>query len=173
MGTELTLGNRLLLQNGFIIPGGGVPGAGAEAIPQSMNCNLECKTSANCPSTCAQQTKTFNNPSPGWAFECTGIVSCAASTYTINGGGGVNGILNGIKASAPYALYGTTITVNNVRLTEVDCGAGNCAGATFIFGAGGDYGDIKCEEYGGCGAGCQVQKSPTDALVPCDQVSTT
>ena len=35
-----------------------------------------------------------------------------------------------------------------------------------------DYGDIKCDEYKGCGAGCMVEMPPS-APVPCDQVSTT
>jgi hypothetical protein len=83
----------------------------------------------------------------------------------------------GIQVGADYALYGSTITFDNsargtgLTVRTIDCGQTLCAGATFVF-LNADFGDITCEEYSGCGAGCMVEMPP-DAPVPCDQVSTT
>merc|ERR1711972_1241411 len=93
------------------------------------------------------------------------------------GDSGVTRYMDSIKVSAPYALYGSTITFDNLARGEgltvrtVECGQQNCAGATFVF-LNADYEDIKCEEYQGCGAGCMVSMPP-DAPISCDLVSTT
>merc|ERR1712129_621211 len=75
------------------------------------------------------------------SMECTAAGSCAASTFNVQG-----------------------------YVREISCDVGFCAGVSFNF-IGGSYGDIKCEEYGGCGAGCTVCMG--GVCQPCDNVSTT
>jgi len=157
-----------------IIPPPAAPGSGT---PLSLVCDLPCVDSANCPSGCAQQMRTISNPGNSFTMECTGRGSCAASQYTFVYDGGMTRYMAGIQVGADYALYGSTITFDNtargggLTVREIDCGQKLCAGATFVF-LNADFGDIKCEEYNGCGAGCMVEMPP-DAPVPCDQVSTT
>ena len=142
-----------------------------------LNCGDPCLNTANCPSACAQTIKTIENPPSSFTMECTASGSCAASQFTFAYSGGVTTHLESIKAGAPYALYGSTFTVDNTArgtnlvVRAIECGNGLCAGAIFRF-LNADYGDIKCDEYSGCGAGCMVEMPP-DAPVPCDQVSTT
>jgi len=154
------------------------PPAGPSATPLSMVCGLECTSTANCPSLCAQQIRVIDSPGNSFTMECTGAGSCAASQYTFNyaNAGALTRYFEGIQVGAAYALYGSTITFDNslrgggLTVRSIDCGAGLCAGATFRF-LNADFGDISCEEYGGCGAGCMVEMPP-DAPVSCDLVST-
>ena len=71
-------------------------------------------------------------------------------------------------AGAISALHESTITIDNsargtnLVVRSIECGGGLCAGATFrILNA--DYGDIKYEEYIGCGDGCMVE-NPAEAF---------
>merc|ERR1712212_969870 len=110
--------------------------------------------------------------------------SCAKSQFTFEYPvGGMITQLDSIKVGAPYALYGSTVTFDNkqaegVKVIAIECGQGNCAGATFVFNNA-DYGDIKCAEMidGGCGPRCfvEIQGSGGNPAtsVTCDQVSTT
>ena len=153
------------------------PPAGPNTTPLSLVCDLPCTDTANCPSGCAQQMRTISNVGNSFTMECSNRGSCAASQYTFVYEGGMTRYMDSIQVSAPYALFGSTVTIDNtargggLTVRSIECGAGNCAGATFNF-LNADFGDIKCEEYGGCGAGCMVSMPP-DAPVPCDQVSTT
>jgi len=157
-----------------IVPPPPSPGSGT---PLEINCNSPCLNTANCPSTCAQQIRTIENPGNSFTMECVATGACAQSQYTFTYTGGMTKYLESIKAGANYALYGSTITIDNsargtnLVVRSIECGGGLCAGATFRF-LNADYGDIKCEEYIGCGDGCMVEMPP-DAPVPCDQVSTT
>jgi len=142
-----------------------------------LNCPDRCTDTANCPSTCAQTIRTIENPPTSFTMECVAVGACAQSDYTFAYSGGMTTFMEGIKAGAPYALYGSTFTVDNsgrgtnLVVRAIECGNGLCAGATFRF-LNADYGDIKCDEYDGCGAGCTVHMPPS-APVSCDQVSTT
>jgi len=157
-----------------IIPPAPSPGSGT---PGFLNCELPCTDTANCPSTCAQQIRTVENPGNSFTMECVAKGACAQSQFTFTYTGGMTKYLESIKAGAPYAMYGSTFTIDNsargtnLVVRTIECGGGLCSGATFRF-LNADYGDIKCEEYVGCGAGCMVEMPP-DAPVPCDQVSTT
>jgi len=157
-----------------IIPPPPAPGSGT---PLSLVCDLPCQDTANCPSGCAQQVRTISNPGNSFTMECSNRGSCAASQYSFVYEGGMTRYMDSIQVSAPYALYGSTVTIDNtargtgMTVRAIECGQQNCAGATFRF-LNADFGDIKCEEYNGCGAGCMVEMPP-DAPVPCDQVSTT
>merc|ERR1719361_965289 len=159
-----------------IIPPPATPGSGT---PLSLVCGLECTSTANCPSTCAQTIRTIDAPGNSFTMECTGMGSCAASQYTFNyaNAGAMTRYFEGIQVGAQYALYGSTITFDNsargggLTVRTIDCGQTLCAGATFRF-LNADFGDITCEEYSGCGAGCMVEMPP-DAPVACDLVSTT
>jgi len=156
-----------------IIPPPPSPGSGT---PLSLVCDLPCTTTANCPSGCAQQMRTITNPGNSFTMECSVRGACAASQYTFAYTGGNTRYMDSIQVSAPYALYGSTITIDNsgngggLTVRTIDCGMQNCAGATFRF-LNADYGDITCEEYNGCGAGCMVEMPP-DAPISCDLVST-
>jgi len=142
-----------------------------------LKCDLPCTDTANCPSTCAQTIRTIENPPTSFTMECVAVGACAQSDYTFSYSGGMATFMEGIKAGSPYALYGSTFTVDNsgrgtnLVVRTIECGNGLCAGATFRF-LNADYGDIKCDEYDGCGAGCTVHMPPS-APVSCDQVSTT
>jgi len=159
-----------------IIPPPATPGSGT---PLSLVCGLECTSTANCPSTCAQTVRTIDAPGNSFTMECTGMGSCAASQYTFDyaSAGALTRYFEGIQVGAAYALYGSTITFDNsargggLTVRTIDCGQTLCAGATFRF-LNADFGDITCEEYSGCGAGCMVEMPP-DAPVACDLVSTT
>ena len=141
-----------------------------------LKCGLPCTDSANCPSTCAQTMRTIENPPNSFTMECSATGACAQSEFTFSYTGGMTTYFEGIKAGAPYALYGSTFTFDNygrgtnLVVRSIECGSELCAGATFRF-LNADYGDIKCDEYSGCGVGCTVH-IPPDAPVPCDQVST-
>jgi len=156
-----------------IIPPPPSPGSGT---PLSLVCDLPCTDTANCPSGCAQQMRTINNAGNSFTMECSQRGSCAASQYTFSYSGSRTRYMDSIQVSAPYALYGSTITIDNsgngggLTVRTIDCGMQNCAGATFRF-LNADYGDITCEEYNGCGAGCMVEMPP-DAPISCDLVST-
>ena len=70
---------------------------------------------------------------------------------------------------------GSVVTIDNRQSTKVtvnliECGAGFCNGATFIF-KNAEYLELKCTELIGCGAGCMVVDSGSSP-VPCDQVMT-
>jgi len=140
-----------------------------------LKCGLPCTDSANCPSTCAQTMRTIENPPNSFTMECVATGACAQSAFTFLYSGGMTTYLESITAGAPYAFYGSTITVDNsgratnLVVRTIECGSRLCAGATFRF-LNADYGDIKCDEYNGCGSGCTVHMPP-DAPVPCDQVS--
>jgi hypothetical protein len=157
-----------------IIPPAPAPGSGT---PLELNCGQPCINTANCPSLCAQQIRTIENPGNSFTMECVATGACAQSQFTFTYTGGMTKYLEGITMGANYAAYGSTFTIDNtargqgLTVRTVDCGGGLCAGATFRF-LNADFGDIKCEEYVGCGAGCMVEMPP-DAPVPCDQVSTT
>lgn len=157
-----------------IIPPPSGPGA---AAPLEVICGDPCINTANCPSSCAQTMMTVTNPSNSFVMECQASGACAQSQYTFSYTGGMTTFLESIKSGAPYALYGSTFTIDNTArgtnlvVRTIECGHGLCAGATFRF-LNADYGDIKCDEYAGCGAGCMVEMPP-DMPVPCDQVSTT
>lgn len=157
-----------------IIPPAPAPGSGT---PLELNCGQPCVNTANCPSQCAQVIRTIENPTNAFTMECVATGACAQSQYTFTYTGGMTRYLEGIKAGANYAMYGSTFTIDNsargggLTVRTIECGGGLCAGATFRF-LNADYGDITCEEYVGCGAGCMVEMPP-DAPVPCDQVSTT
>lgn len=157
-----------------IIPVPAGPGSGPLL---ELNCGDPCVNTANCPSSCAQTIRTINNPPNSFTMECVASGACAASQFTFEYSGGMTTYLEGIKAGAPYALYGSTFTVDNTArgtnlvVRTIECGHGLCAGATFRF-LNADFGDITCDEYAGCGAGCMVEMPP-DMPVPCDQVSTT
>jgi len=157
-----------------IIPPAPSPGTGT---PLEINCGQPCVNTANCPSACAQVIRTVENPSNSFTMECVATGACAQSQYTFTYTGGMTKYLESIKAGANYAMYGSTFTIDNTArgtnlvVRKIECGGGLCAGATFRF-LNADYGDIQCEEYVGCGAGCMVEMPP-DAPVPCDQVSTT
>jgi len=122
-------------------------------------------------------TEEVANPPNNFVMECSAAGACAASTYTFNwAAGGVVKYMNSIKVSALYALYGSTITLNNqqaqsIKLITVECGTGNCAGASFVLNNA-YIGDLKCDEYIGCGTGCTVSVDGQPA-VACDSVSTT
>jgi len=153
------------------------PATAGSGTPLSLVCDLPCESTANCPSGCAQQMRTISNPGNSFTMECSNRGSCAASQYTFVYEGGNTRYMDSIQVSAAYALYGSTVTIDNsargtgMTVRAIECGQQNCAGATFVF-LNADFGDIKCEEYNGCGAGCMVEMPP-DAPVPCDQVSTT
>jgi len=121
--------------------------------------------------------RTIENPPNSFTMECQAPGSCAQSQFTFTYSGGMTKFLESIKAGAPYALYGSTFTIDNtargqgLTVRTIECGHQLCAGATFRF-LNADYGDIKCDEYAGCGSGCTVIMPP-DMPVPCDQVSTT
>lgn len=157
-----------------IIPTAGPNGGGAIA---KITCSDPCMTSVNCPSTCAMTTQTVDNPPNSFVMECSAAGACAASTYEFTwAAGGVRKFFNSIKVGAPYALYGSTITLNNqqalaIKLITIECKAGNCAGATFVLNNA-YIGDLKCDEYVGCGGGCTVSVDGAPA-VTCDSVSTT
>merc|ERR1712244_184657 len=62
------------------------------------------------------------------------------SEFNINyGPNGMTKFLDYITISSPFAAYGAHITINNqqtaesVKVIKIECGAGNCAGATFEF----------------------------------------
>jgi len=156
-----------------IIPPPASPGSGT---PLSLVCDLTCTDTANCPSGCAQQRRTIQNAGNSFTMECSARGSCAASQYSFVYSGGMTRYMDSIQVSAPYALYGSTIEIDNsargggLTVRTIDCGMQNCAGATFRF-LNADYGDITCEEYNGCGAGCMVEMPP-DAPISCDLVST-
>jgi len=156
-----------------IIPPPPSPGSGT---PLSLVCDLPCESTANCPSACAQSMRTITNPGNSFSMECTGRGSCAASQYTFAYTGGNTRYMDSITVGAPYALYGSTITIDNsgngggLTVRTIDCGQTLCAGATFRF-LNADFGDLTCEEYNGCGAGCMVEMPP-DAPISCDLVST-
>jgi len=144
-------------------------------------CSLPCTTPVNCASSCAHQIEFILSPPNSFTMECTAIGSCAQSQFTIvyppNPLGGPITELDSIKVDAAFALDGSTITIdsrqaNKVKVKTIECGAGNCAGATFVF-VNADYGDIKCNEvqHGGCGEGCLVEFNGNPA-VSCDVVST-
>jgi len=162
--------------NTGIIPIIPPPPAAGSGTPLSLVCDLPCESTANCPSSCAQQMRTISNPGNSFTMECTGRGSCAASQYTFVYEGGMTRYFEGIQVGAQYALYGSTITFDNsargggLTVRNIDCGQQLCAGATFVF-LNADYGDIVCEEYNGCGAGCMVEMPP-DAPISCDLVST-
>ena len=153
------------------------PLVGPNSTPLSLVCDLPCTDTANCPSDCAQQIRTISNPGNSFTMECSNRGACAASQYTFVYDGGATRYMDSIKVSASYALYGSTITIDNtargegLTVREIECGEQNCAGATFNF-LNADYEDIKCDEYQGCGAGCMVSMPP-DAPISCDLVSTT
>jgi len=161
-----------------IIPPPATPGSGT---PLSLVCGLTCESgvpgSATCPSMCAQQMRTIQNPGNSFTMECTGRGACAQSQYTFAYTGGNTRYMDSIQVGADYALYGSTITFDNtargtgLTVRTIDCGQTLCAGATFRF-LNADFGDITCEEYSGCGAGCMVEMPP-DAPISCDLVSTT
>merc|ERR1719474_985538 len=112
---------------------------------------------------------TVTNPSNSFVMECQASGACAQSQYTFSYTGGMTTFLESIKAGAPYALYGSTFTIDNTArgtnlvVRTIECGHGLCAGATFRF-LNADYGDIKCDEYAGCGAGCMVEMPPESSL---------
>lgn len=157
-----------------IIPTAGPNGGGPLT---KLQCKDPCMTTVNCPSTCAQTTQTVENPSNNFVMECSAAGACAASTFNFNWGvGGVMKFFNSIKVGAPYGLYGSTVVLNNqqaqsIKLITVECGTGNCAGATFVLNNA-YIGDLKCDEYIGCGSGCTVSVDGAPA-VTCDSVSTT
>ena len=104
-------------------------------------------------------------------MECTAYGSCAHSQININTAGTQLREIDSIKISGDYAAYKATITGTNVgKVKTIECGAGLCEGANFVF-VNSDYGDLKCEEYRGCGVGCTMTQH--GVKVPCDQVSTT
>lgn len=144
---------------------------------QKLTCKDPCVTSANCPSECARITKTIESPPNSFTLECSAMGACAGSTIMIDyPAGGVKKFVNSIKVSAPYALYGSSVTINNrqtqgIKVVTIECDVGNCAGASFVF-INAWFGDLKCDEYIGCGAGCFVESGGM-APVPCDSVSTT
>jgi len=153
----------------------------AQGPPAPMVCNIPCQSGAPCTSPCAQKTGleaiNIENPTKSWSLSCSAQASCFGSEFNINyGPNGMTKFLDHITISSPFAAYGAHITINNqqtaesVKVIKIECGAGNCAGATFEF-IGADFGDLKCEEYGGCGAGCQVIQH--NNAVNCDLVSTT
>eukprot|EP01083_Nonionella_stella_P109991 321471_1 len=145
--------------------------------PANIMCNIPC-SNAVCASDCAGKIfATVNNPGNGFEIGCLASGSCAGSQININySAGGMTRFLPLIKISGQYAIYGATITINSqqtgvgLKVTEIDCGKGNCAGGHFVF-IGADFGDIKCEEYGGCGTDCFVTQH--GVKVSCDSVSTT
>merc|ERR1712083_1269604 len=120
------------------------------------NCGQPCINTANCPSMCAQTIRTIENPTNAFTMECVATGACAQSQFTFTYTGGMTKYLESIKAGANYAMYGSTFTIDNtargqgLTVRSIECG-GLCAGATFRF-LNSDYGDIKCEEYVGCGA---------------------
>jgi len=157
------------------IPTGAAGGAGGPL--QKLTCKDPCVTSANCPSECARITKTIESPPNSFTLECSAMGACAGSTIMIDyPAGGVKKFVNSIKVSAPYALYGSSVTINNqqtqgIKVVTIECDTGNCAGASFVFNNAW-FGDLKCDEYIGCGAGCFVESGGMPP-VPCDSVSTT
>merc|ERR1712087_535844 len=152
------------------------PPAGPNTTPLSLVCDLPCVDTANCPSSCAQSIRTITDPGNSFTMECSNRGSCAQSSFTFAYTGGMTRYMDSIQVSAQYALYGSTITIDNsgngggLTVRTIDCGMQNCAGATFNF-LNADFGDITCEEYKGCGAGCMVSMPP-DAPISCDLVST-
>jgi len=161
------------------IPTGAAGGAGGPL--QKLTCKDPCVTSANCPSECAQITKTIESPPNSFTLECSAMGSCAGSEIMLDyPAGGVKKFVNSIKVGAPYALYGSLVTINNnqaqgIKVVTIECqttlGQGNCAMASFVFNNAW-FGDLKCDEYIGCGDGCTVT-SGGQPPVSCDSVSTT
>jgi len=142
-----------------------------------IQCPDPCTTSVNCPSTCAMTTEVVENPPNNFVMECSAPGSCAASSYTFNWeAGGVTKYMNSIKVGSAYALYGSTITLQNfqaqsIKLITIECSTGHCAQASFVL-HNVYIGDLKCDEYIGCGSGCTVAVDGA-APVSCDSVSTT
>jgi len=157
-----------------VIPTAGPNGGGPI---NKIQCPDPCMTSVNCPSTCAMTSQAVENPPNNFVMECGAAGSCAASTFDFTwAAGGVMKFMNSIKVGAPYALYGSTITLNNqqaqsIKLITIECSTGNCAGATFVLNNA-YVGDLKCDEYIGCGSGCTISVDGAPA-VTCDSVSTT
>merc|ERR1712087_554270 len=142
---------------GFSLPG---MGTGANAPnPCSGGSNLPCTSTANCQSPCAMGEFMITAPN----MECTAAGLCAASTFNVQGS------MNAIKFGTADAAYGSTFNIQGY-VREITCDVGFCAGVSFNF-IGGDYGDIKCEEYGGCGAGCTACQG--GVCQPCDNVEIT
>eukprot|EP01083_Nonionella_stella_P312573 1118537_1 len=181
LGKFTNVPRRRLLQGGSAVhipttvPGVTIPANAGP--PANVVCNIPC-SNTNCPAeSCAAKITNYENPSNSFTMSCTARGSCAGSQININyGANGAIKFLESLVFSAEYAVYGATITINNqqtqenVKVRTIECGTGNCAGASFVF-IGADYGDLKCEEYGGCGAGCTVTQH--DVVKPCDTVSTT
>jgi len=142
-----------------------------------ISCPDPCMTSVNCPSTCAMTDQTVTNPPNNFVMECSAPGACAAANYEFTwAAGGVMKFFNSIKVGSPYGLYGSTITLNNqqaqsIKLITVECSTGHCAGASFVLNNA-YIGDLKCDEYIGCGSGCTVSVDGAPA-VTCDSVSTT
>merc|ERR1711972_740466 len=123
-------------------------GVGAEPL-EKLTCDEPCVTSANCLSECAQMTRTIVSPPDSFVLECSEMGACSGSTITFDyPQSGVAKFVNSIKASAPYALYGSTVTINNeqtlgIKVITIECDKGYCAGATFVFNNA-YFGDLKC-----------------------------
>merc|ERR1712087_337362 len=129
---------RQLLQAQFpaVDPPAAATPAGPSATPLSLVCGLECTSTANCPSLCAQQIRTIDAPGNSFTMECTGAGACAASQYTFNyaNAGALTRYFEGIQVGTAYALYGSTVTFDNsargggLTVRKIDCGGGLCAG---------------------------------------------
>jgi len=190
---DISFGSRLLLQTSpWSLPTGGSQTLPGVATPvQPLVCNEPCTSSTSCPSTCAQRNGAacvegvacatapieINNPTKAFSMEFNAQGAAAWSVINVNyGPSGMTKELPAININAPQALYQATIRINNqqlneqVKVTEINCGAGLCVGATFEF-INADFGDLKCDEYAGCGADCEVVMHGVP--VACDLVSTT
>merc|ERR1719211_166612 len=93
-------------------------------------------------------------------MECFAIGSCADSQFTFLYT--TSRSRTTIKA-ATDALYDSTITIDNsavddsILTLDIDCGEGNCAGATFVF-INVEHVLFHCDDAE-CGADCTVSNS--------------
>merc|ERR1711971_747846 len=101
--------------------------------------------------------RTIEKPTNAFTMECVATGACVQFVFLFIFIGRRSKYLESIKAGANYQMYGSTFTIDNtargqgLTVRSIECGGGLCAGATFRF-LNSDYGDIKCEEYVGCGA---------------------
>ena len=118
----------------------------------------------------------IQQPMDGFIMECAATGSCAFSQFTISypAYGPKRDFIEAIALTAPYAVKGSTIMVDNeqvatrVIVNTIECGRGACVGVNFVF-RNADFGELLCD--GPCGSGCRVHQYPNDP-VPCDWVKT-
>lgn len=116
------------------------------------------------PLLCANQLVNIDTPPNGFKIECTAADSCSGSRINLVWPDVMNpspaeSYVDLIKVTVEGAVMDSVITIDNrkaskVYINTIECGAGYCAGATFMTKGDVQYMDFKCDEITGCGAGC-------------------